>query len=84
MKGKKGYKIVVNGTKYRVYCSKVLVEKATKEDSGLGIKMHIRVIRMHDNAELPWDVLKKSYLAEKISEFVYNTLNGQPTFFPKW
>lgn len=83
MTNKKGYSITIQDEQYIIYCEATSVEKARNKDIGMGIKAHIKVIRLHDNLEIPWEKLKGSHLADKVEEFLFNVLNGEATFFPR-
>ena len=76
--------LTINGHKYKTSCELCYQEKVKNEGEYLGIKIGIRIIRLSDGEELDWNQIKGSYLADKITDFVQNTINGQRSFYWDW
>ncbi len=80
-KAARGYYFHVNDIEYKFFADLVYCEKMSREEDLLGIKVGLMVIRVHDNKLFSWKEIKGTYLAEKITDFVKNTINGQATFY---
>lgn len=75
----KGFEIKINNEDYLVRCSFSTCTNAQNNDKDVSLKttMNIQVFK---NKQLV-KVRKDSYLAEKISDFIRNCVNGQDTCY---
>ena len=80
----KGDILTINNEKYHIKCVTCFQEKVPCVDDCLGLKIGISVTRISDNTILEWKTIKGSYLAEKITDFVENTINGQRAVYWDW
>jgi len=76
--------IKINDKQYHIQCVTCYQGKVPHKEFELGLKVGIEVRRMSDNKVLEWSDIKGSYLAEKITDFVENSINGQRTFYWDW
>jgi hypothetical protein len=80
----KGHVVTISKVKYKIYCDLAYQQKVVNDDEGLGIKLKINVVRLKDGKTLKWEELKNTYIGEKITDFVKNSVNGQATFYWDW
>lgn len=73
--------VTINDVEYSIYARYSYPEKAIKTEDVLGIKVQIVVEEVKTGRTLKWEEMKNTYLAEKISDYVENTINGQRTFY---
>lgn len=73
--------VTINDVKYSIYARYALPEKAINTEDALGIKVQIVVEEVDTGKVLKWKEMKGTYLSEKISDYVENTINGQRTFY---
>lgn len=76
--------ITINDKQYHIKCITCHQEKIPREDFVLGLRVGIEVRRLSDNKILEWSDIRGSYLAEKITDFINNSINGQRTFYWDW
>jgi len=70
--------IKINGIKYRFFCETSFPEKCSRDDNP-ALKITLIIDKIEDDKErkkINWEDFKNSYLAEKISDYVKNTING--------
>ena len=75
--------VTINNIKYRICARYALPEKAANMDDVLGVKVQIVVEEVATGKVLTWKEMKGTYLANKISDYIQNTINGQRTFYWK-
>ncbi|WP_099327885.1 hypothetical protein [Clostridium paraputrificum] len=78
---KRGTRIYINDKEYRVVCQYGITEKVAKEDGYMGVKLAITVFDVSKNRYIPWQEIRGSYLAEKISDYAENSFNGQNAIY---
>jgi len=81
---KPGEIIKINGVEYKIRVGYSFEEKVSRRNEFLGIKLGITVLDVKQNKVLMWEEIKKTYLSEKICDYVQNTINGQKTFYWDW
>ncbi len=84
MKGKRGFEVTINETKYRIVAVMSTEAKYPNQTDVLGLRLGLHVTRMHDNKVMDWEEMKGSYLAEKLIDYAENSINGQQTFYWKY
>ena len=81
---KPGEVIKINGVEYKIRVDHSFEEKVSRRNEFLGIKLGITVLDVKRNKVLTWEEIKKTYLSEKICDYVQNTINGQKAFYWDW
>lgn len=69
--------VTINDQVFKFRCDYSFPEKVVNEDCP-GIKLSLMIFK--DGEQIKWEDFKNSYPAEKISQFIKNTINGQRTF----
>lgn len=78
---KRGDTVTINGVSYFLRCDYARDEKVPGQAQLFGIKVGITVIRLSDNKILEWSEIKNTYIAEKITDYIENSINGQRSFY---
>lgn len=78
---KMGFELNINGNKYRVRCDTVVMTNTAERDTSNKINLRISVFN-EDGEFIKLD--KDSYVAEKISDFIRNCINGQDSCYWNW
>ena len=73
-------KVTINGKKVQFQCKYAYAEKMINVDDP-ALKLSFRI--WIEGVEIKWKDFKGTYLAEKISNYIKNTINGQKTFYWK-
>ena len=71
--------VTINGNKYTIRCSFAIEEKVKGREFP-GIKIEL-IIKDENEMKLTWKDFKNTYLAEKICDYIRNTINGQRSFY---
>jgi len=79
----KGDIITINGTQYKISCESSIERKYPCVD-WLGVQVGIFVKRLSDNKVLSWQEIKGTCIAEKITDYIQNAINGQRSFYWDW
>ena len=74
-------KVKINNIKFEFRCNSCYEEKAKNQDCP-ALKIELMILK--NGKQLTWEEFKGSYSAEKISNFIKNTINGQRTFYWKY
>ena len=72
--------VTINDQKFQFRCDYSFPEKVKNEDCA-GIKLGLMIFK--DGEQVKWSDFKNTYPAEKIAQFIKNTINGQKTFYWK-
>jgi len=75
--------LTINNIDYDIRVDYAYPEKVATMDYYLGLKIAVKVMRVSDKRVFTWKEIKGTYIAEKISDYVKNTINGQRTFYWK-
>lgn len=76
--------LTIGKEKYHIKAVSCYQEKVPLENNMLGLKVGIEVRKLSTNEVLKWENIRGTYLAEKITDFVYNTINGQRRLYLDW
>lgn len=73
--------VTINDKKYHIKAVSSYQRKIPNENYLFGLQVGIEIKRLSDNKTLQWNEIKGTYLAEKIEDYIYNTINGQRIFY---
>ena len=78
---KMGFELNINGSKYRVKCDTATMTGTAERDTSNKVSLRISVFN-EDGEFIKLD--KDSYVAEKVSDFIRNCINGQDSCYWDW
>jgi len=78
---KMGFELNINGQKYRVRCDTAIMTNTAERDTSNKVNLRISVYN-EDEEFIKLD--KDSYVAEKVSDFIRNCINGQDSLYWDW
>jgi len=76
----RGQWLTINNKKYKIVCVYNEPRKCPNKDS-FGIQLEIKVYSEDIKGYIPWNEIKGTYLAEKLSDFAENSFNGQNSVY---
>ena len=76
-----GFDVTINNKKYYCVCNWTEAEKIKNDEIAFGVKISIMVKDISLGRWLYWKEIKDTYLAEKLLDFIKNTINGQRSFY---
>ena len=86
-KAKQGQIVTINDVKYYFRCESAMTSQFFNSDR-FGIKLEVKVFELDKDGdivdELTHKRIKETYIAEKIEDFIRNTINGQSSFYWDW
>ena len=86
-RAKQGRIVTINDVKYFFRCEQVIASQFFNSDV-YGIKLEVKVFELDKDEnivnELTHKRIKGTYIAQKIEQFIRNTINGQATFYWDW
>ena len=77
---KMGFELSINGKKYLVKCDTSIITNTSERDTSNKVNLRIRVFEDGEFIKLDRD----SYVAEKITDFIRNCINGQDNIYWDW
>lgn len=78
---KMGFELNINGSKYRVRCDTAIMTNTAERDTSN--KVNLRISVFDENGKFV-KLDKDSYVAEKVSDFIRNCINGQDSIYWDW
>lgn len=77
---KMGFELSINGKKYLVKCDTSIIANTSERDTSNKVNLRIRVFEDGEFIKLDRD----GYVAEKITDFIRNCINGQDNVYWDW
>lgn len=78
---KMGFELNINDHKYRVRCDASIMTNTAERD--VSNKVTLRIMVFNEDGEFI-KLDKDSYVAEKVSDFIRNCINGQDSCYWDW
>ena len=72
--------LTINKEKFKLVCNYSFEEKMNNSDDP-AVKLSLYILRLNDNHRITWEEFKRSYLSEKVAQYIKNIVNGQRTFY---
>jgi hypothetical protein len=71
--------LTINGKKYELGCN-IAIDKKFVHSNNPAVHLELWLLR-EDGTYVSWEEFKGTYLAEKVADYIRNTINGQRTIY---